>query len=113
IANAVSDYTLEITVNPNQEVISDMDLASTYNELRFKRYTYKGKNRLDFTLFINSSKQFYSYRNEVVEVVNGIRNNKLNEIQQALIIDKVTKYVAQNIGAYPFKKITVSQTDYD
>lgn len=113
IANAVSDYTLEITVNPNQEVISDMDLASTYNELRFKRYTYKGKNRLDFTLFINSSKQFYSYKNEVVEVVNGIRNNKLNEIQQALIIDKVTKYVAQNIGAYPFKKITVSQTDYD
>lgn len=113
IANAVSDYELEIKVDPKINVITDLNVVSTYNEIGFKKFTFKGKDRLDFALYINSDKSFYSYKNEVVEVVNGLKNNKLNEIQQALIIDKITKYVTANIGDYPHKKIIVSQTDYD
>ena len=113
VANAVSDYDFEITVNSKTEVITDLDVVSVYNEIGFKRLKYKGINRLDFLLFIYLDKRFYSYKNEVVEVVNGLQNNKLNQIQQALIIDKITKYVDVNIGDYPHKKIIVSQTDYD
>ena len=113
VANAVSDYDFEITVNSKTEVITDLDVVSVYNEIGFKRLKYKGINRLDFLLFIDLDKRFYSYKNEVVEVVNGLQNNKLNQIQQALIIDKITKYVDVNIGDYPHKKIIVSQTDYD
>jgi regulation of enolase protein 1 (concanavalin A-like superfamily) len=29
------------------------------------------------------------------------------------LIDKITNYVKENLGTYPFKKITVSQTDYE
>ncbi len=112
-ANAVSDYDFEITVDPKTEVITDLDPVSVYNEIGFKKLKYKGMNRLDFLLFIHLDKRFYSFKNEVVEVVNGLQNNKLNQIQQALIIDKITKYVDVNIGAYPHKKIIVSQTDYD
>ena len=113
IANAISDYEIEIKVGPKMEVVSDLDLVSVYRELGLAKHTYAGKERLDFTIFITSDKKFYSYKNEVVEVVNGLQNTKTNELQQALIIDKITKYVAQNIGKYPYKKITVSQTDYD
>ena len=113
IANAISDYEIEIKVGPKMEVTSDLDLVSVYREIDLAKHKYAGKDRLDFSLFINSSKKFYSYKNEVVEVVNGLHNTKINDIQQALIIDKITKYVDENVGAYPYKKITVSQTDYD
>ncbi len=113
IANAVSDYDIEIKVPANAEVVSDLDVVSTYRDLSVAKHRFSGANRKEFHLFINPVRTFYSYKNEVVEVANGLQNAKVNEIQQALIVDRITKYVDQNIGDYPYRKITVSQSDYD
>ncbi|MBF6608328.1 MAG: aminopeptidase [Flavobacterium sp.] len=113
IANAQSDYDVEIKVGPKVHVISDLDIAQTYREATIAKHHFTGKNRKDFHLFIEPLKSFHSYKNEVVEVANGLRSDKVTEIQQALIIDRITKYVQSNVGDYPYRKITVAQADYD
>ena len=112
-ANSISDYDIDIKIS------SSLDLNSDLNEIQKKTidslnyYSLFGKNRLDFTLFIDDHKEFSIYKNSEVEVISNLRDNRLNDIQRAIIINKVVSFIAENLGKYPHEKITVSQADYD
>ena len=41
------------------------------------------------------------------------KDNNINDIQKAIIINRVAEFVTELIGKYPNEKITVSQTDYE
>jgi hypothetical protein len=113
IANAVSDFDVEFTINKKAQVYSDLDVITTYQDITKLKYGYRGKNRTDFNLFIEPEAAFHSFTNEEVEVVNGLENTKVSDVQKAMIVDRVVKYVSQSVGDYPFQKITISQTDYE
>ena len=46
-------------------------------------------------------------------MVSNIEDKRLDEIQIALVIDKVTNYIAKSIGKPSFNKIIVSNEDYE
>lgn len=104
-ANAVSDYELILKTSDNLVVTTDLD--------KINATTFSGKNRLDFNLFLEKKSSFFNFSNNDLTVVSNLKDNRLNDIQKALAIEKVVDYVSQNIGKYPFQKITVSQTDYE
>ena len=72
-----------------------------------------GKNRTDFSLFVESKSSFYSYKNGSIEVVTNLKDSKLNDIQKAIIVDRVVNFTTNFIGKYSHEKITVSQADYE
>jgi len=114
IANAVTDYEMEIKVPNLYAVTSDLNkIAEEKSNTAFKTISFSGKNRTDFNLFIEKQNSFKSYDNGLVEVVSNLKNKKINEIQKALIIDRVVTFANGFIGKYPHEKITVSQVDYD
>lgn len=113
IANAVTDYELQIKV-PNQFIVTtDLDSVSKDTSSTFSTYLFSGRSRTDFNLFIEKQNTFNSYNNGEVEVLSNLKNKRLNEIQKAIIINKVITFTNDFIGKYPHKKITVSQADYD
>lgn len=112
-SNGVSDIDLEIKIPSNLKVNSDLNEIQKVKSDNFTTYKLSGKNRLDFGLFIVKKTEFSSYKNSAIEVVSNMQDNRLNDIQKALVIDKIVNYVAENIGDYPFEKITVSQADYE
>ena len=114
IANASTDYELEIKL-PNQYAITT-DLNSVSKNVSnpaFTSYSFSGKNRTDFNLILEKQNSFRSYSNGDWEVLSDLKNKKINEIQCALIIDRVATFTNEFIGKYPHQKITVSQADYD
>jgi len=112
-ANAASDIDIEIKVPANLDVSSDLnEIAKTKNN-NVTTYTLSGKNRINFGFFLDKRTTFLSYKNSDIEVVTNMEETRLNDIQKAIVIDKVVNYVTQNIGSYPFEKITVSQVDYE
>ena len=112
-ANGVSDIDLEIKVPATLEVSSDLNVIEKVKNNDFTIYKLAGKNRIDFGLFLDKKTTFSSSKNSFVEVVSNLRENRLKDVQKSLVIDKIVNYVAENIGVYPFEKITVSQTDYE
>jgi hypothetical protein len=112
-ANAVSDYDVEVTVAQNFDLHSDLNETKKENINGSNVYHLSGKNRLDFNLFIDSKNAFEVYKNGGLEVVSNIKANKLDDIQRAIVVDKIVTYINENIGKYPNQKITVSQADYD
>ncbi len=114
IANATADYKIEIKI-PNQYAITT-DLNSVSKDVSnndYSVYSFLGKNRTDFSLYIEKQNSFRTYDNGLIEVETNIKNKKIDEIQKAIIIDRVVSFATDFIGKYPHEKITVSQTDYD
>lgn len=112
-SNAVSDYDLEVKVSQGFDLYSDLNETQKETQSTSNVYHLSGKNRLDFNLFLDNKKDFEFYKNEGFEVVSNLRDRKLNEIQRAIIVNKIVSYVNENLGAYPNGKITVAQADYD
>ena len=113
IANTISDFDIRIKVPQNLEVTSDLNSIKTSQNDTFSIYELKGNNRIDFSLFLEPKSSFISFKNSSVEVVTNLKNNKLDNIQKAVVIDRVVNFTKDWIGKYPFEKITVSETDYE
>ncbi|MEG0850757.1 MAG: aminopeptidase, partial [Flavobacterium sp.] len=114
IANAVTDYQVEIKIPANYSITTDLNSVSkdASNPL-FSTYSYAGNNRIDFNLIIEKQNNFRSYNNGSLEVLSDLNNKKISEIQKAIVINRVTAFANDFIGKYPHEKITVSQADYD
>lgn len=113
IANGVSDFDVSIKLPQYFEITTDLNEQKVTQDNSSKTYHFSGKDRLDFNLFIEPKTTFYSYKNSIVNVETNLKENRLDDIQKALVIDRVINFVNENIGNYPFEKITVSQTDYE
>lgn len=105
IANAVSDYDLEIRLPKNLEVFTDLNKVS--------ENVYSGKNRLDFNLFFGKKNEFESFKNEKIEVITDFRDNRVDDIQRAIVIDKIVNWVDENLGKYPHQKLFLAKADYE
>ena len=112
-ANAVSNFDLEIKIPSQLDLSTDLNEISKIINSDFTIYKLNGKNRIDFGLFLDHKTEFSSYKNSDIEVISNMKDDRLNDIQRAIAVDKVVNYVKDNIGNYPFEKITVSQTDYE
>ena len=112
-ANAQSDFDLEITLNKNLSLFTDLNELKQESQQQTKTYFLSGKKRLEFSLSIDLKKDFSIYKNKEVEVVSNLDDKHLSDIQKALAIDKITLFVSEKLGAFPHEKIMVSQVDYD
>jgi len=114
IANASTDYQIEIKLPSNYSITTDLNSVSKdISNPSFSTYLFSGNNRTDFNFFIEKQNTFKSYDNGLVEVLSDLKTKKLDEIQKAIIIDRVTTFANDFIGKYPHERITISQVDYD
>lgn len=113
IANAISDYDITIKIPSNSALTTDLNVKKNISNDIHSSYKLTGNNRTDFSLFIEPKNSFSSFKNSSIEVLTNINHNKLDDIQKAIIVDRVTTFTKDLIGQYPHDKITVSQTDYD
>ena len=113
IANAPSDFEIEMLVDKKFAVTTDLDSNQAIEKEMGNFYQLKGSDRTDFSIFIEPKASFYSFQTNNTEVVTNLKDENLSIIQQARIIDCISLFVADLIGKYPHKKIIVSQTDYD
>ncbi len=113
IANGVSDIDLKIVFPENLQLISDLDISEKTKNQNIKTFYLNGKGRLDFSLIFDLKSTFQIYRNDFIEVENSLEGKKVDDIKKAIIVDRILHFVHDNIGSYPNKKITVSETDYE
>lgn len=113
ITNGLSDYEIEIRVPHNFDVISDLNEIKRTPIKDNMFYQFSGKNRLDFSMFIEPKTSFFSFKNSSQEVITNLKETKLTEVNKAIVIDEIINFVESELGVYPHPKITVSQTDYE
>src|SRR5690606_9134217 len=65
-----------------------------------------------FVLYITREPFFHSYNNDHLEVRLGFTDDKVTDIQKALIVDRIVNFTAEHIGEFPHPALVVSEADY-
>lgn len=113
IANAVSNFEIDLKIPANLEATTDLNSFKTVANQGFINYKLSGENRSDFSLILEPTSTFKQYKNADIEIYTDVKNNKLDDIQKAIVIDRIVNFTSDLIGKYPHEKILVSQTNYD
>lgn len=113
IANAYSSFEIDLKIPKNLEAITDLKSSKITTNEAFTTYKLSGNNRTNFGLIIEPKSYFESFKNSTVEVLTNLKNNKLDAIQKAIVIDRVVNFTNDLIGKYSHEKIIISQADYE
>ncbi|CAM3897042.1 MULTISPECIES: aminopeptidase [Flavobacterium] len=113
ISNAPSDYEIEFEIPKNYTVTSDLNANNETEESTKENYIFKfkGSNKFDVTAVFTTKQEFVNYKNDIIEVSSNF-NSKIEDVEKAVIIDKITRFVNEKIGKSPRNKLIVSQEDY-
>ena len=113
ITNAPADYQITFKTPQSQRLFTDLNVVSTDNQGKHTIYMLEGKNRMDFCIYTEQQITFNRYKNDIADVYTNLKDNRLDDIQKAVIIDKVVKFTDENIGSTTNSTIIVSQADYE
>ncbi len=104
-------FAIDLTIS----IPDDYAITSDLNQIKQEGNTYSFSNKKvsDIPLYLEKNNTFVSYKNATIEVVSNVKDTKVNDIQKAIVIDKVVNFVNENLGKNQLQKITVSQSDYE
>ena len=109
MSNGISDIDLDINIPLGFELTSDLILVNKTDN----SYSFSGKNTLQTAFYLEKKSTFSVYKNDLLSVSSNIKEDKVSEINKAIIIDKIVQYVAEKLGKPVVKNITVAQVDYE
>ena len=108
IANGLSNYEINLTFPENVKIATDLNIIEkTKNSVLLK-----GNERNSVNIYFQTNNTFENYSDNGLEISTNLNQKKLDEIEKALIIDKIVNFATMNLGKYPHEKILVSSVDY-
>jgi len=107
-ANAPSDYTINLRLTRARRVFSDLDVVGTGTS-----YRLEGRSRTGFGIWLDPDMRFEQFRNSAGTVTTDIVARKVDAVSKAIIIDRITRFVTDSLGHYPYGDVVVSQADYE
>lgn len=113
IANAVSDYDIKLTLPKSIYLNTDLIEKDKYDVKGSWVYELEGKNIMGFNLALEAFNSYQAYKTNNAEVVCNLRDNRITELQKGALINQIAEFTETHLGTYPYKKIMVTQADYE
>ncbi|WP_329806371.1 gluzincin family metallopeptidase [Flavobacterium facile] len=108
LTSEISNYKLDIQ-HDNLFLTTDLDVAfSTSNSSQLI-----GNSRTNFFIALEKEISYEEFKNKRINVITNLKSKDVPIYYKVLVIEKITNYVAENIGISNQEKIMVSQEDYD
>ncbi|WP_248722842.1 metalloprotease [Seonamhaeicola sp. ML3] len=107
------DLNLEINYPNGYYLTSSLDSENIIQNIKNQHIRLYGKNRVCNKLFLRKTKDFNTIENSDLSLVSSVKDGGLEVIDKVLITEKVLDFIKQNIGAYPHKKLLITQIDYE
>ncbi|ARV08684.1 metalloprotease [Winogradskyella sp. PC-19] len=106
---------LNITLNypKNYNLVSELNTISENENSDIKTTILKGNNRVDTYLSLSKNNTFNQVTTDDFTLVSDIYEKGLSPQSKAIITDRVTGFLMENLGEYPHERLLVSQIDYN
>lgn len=75
--------------------------------------TLRGTKRKSCDIILNSLRPFQKHVTPYLFVVTDIESRKYDEIRQGISIDRITRFIYENLGSFPYEQLLVSEIDFD
>ncbi len=94
-------------------------LGTNFNEVNIttfpgKQYaSLKGTGRKSADIILNADKKFVKHVTPHLMVVTDIEDNRYDEVLQGLSINRITRFIDENLGDFPYEQLLVSEIDFN
>jgi hypothetical protein len=94
-------------------------LGSNFSDLSNKRFpgkqymTLRGSNRKSCDIILNPYNRFIKHLSPDMIVVSDIVAGKYNSVEQGISISRITRFMRENLGDFPFEQLLVSEIDFN
>lgn len=107
-----SNFRIRLHTPRQYSVISDLDIIDE-GFVKDERITQlSGRDRVKSIIYIERIPSFESIKTDKFEVLTNIDEKKVNPAIRALVIDRIVHFLDERLGAYPFKKMVISNSEY-
>ncbi len=107
-----STFNIKIITPRLFKVTSDLNVISEIPSENTRITILEGNNRMRAELYLEKQLSFETIVTDRLEVITNIDDKKVNAPLKALTIDRITQFLQDKIGSYPFEKMVVSEIDY-
>ncbi|MCX2719682.1 metalloprotease [Lentiprolixibacter aurantiacus] len=96
-----------------------LDMGTNFNEVNImpfpdKNYaTLSGVNRKSCDIILNAQWEFIKHVTSNLVVATDIRSNKYDNISQGVSINRITDFITENLGKFPYEQLLVSEIDFN
>lgn len=108
-----SNVSIKLSFPSNYNLTSELDIIDSSNTNGQKTIALEGKDRIDTYLSLRQNQDFNQVTTDDFTLVSDIYEKGLTPEAKAIITDRVTKFLTDNLGDYPHQRLLVSQIDYD
>jgi hypothetical protein len=78
-----------------------------------KQATLEGVNRKSCYIILNSLKKFTKHVTPELIVVTDLKATKYDEISQGVSINRISRFIHDNLGDFPYEQLLVSEVDFN
>lgn len=78
-----------------------------------KQATLEGVNRKSAYIILNSQKKFTKHVTPELIVVTDLKATKYDEISQGVSINRISRFIHDNLGDFPYEQLLVSEVDFN
>ncbi len=108
-----SEVLLQIEHPNGYALTSELDTSNIVQLTNKQIVNLKGENRINNKLFLSKKSDFKTLQADDLAIVSNINDEGLEIIDKVLITEKITKFIFNNLGTYPHKRLLLTQIDYD
>lgn len=106
------DLKLKITTPPNYELFSSFEDQKLEFNQNFKIYSFPEQSIVDTDIYILKNSEFEITDTEFGTLITDIGSDDLTPQIKSIITYRILGFLKEKLGNYPFKRIIVSEEDY-
>ncbi|MTE25989.1 metalloprotease [Winogradskyella ouciana] len=110
-----ADVTITLTHPLNYRATSELDVIAMNPNTESRQQTtiLHGKDRVDTYLSLNKFPRYGFVQTDDLILISNINEKGLPGSDKAILTDRITQFLAENLGEYPYKQLLVSSIDYN
>tara|TARA_B100000795_G_scaffold190817_1_gene145396 strand:+ start:14570 stop:17386 length:2817 start_codon:yes stop_codon:yes gene_type:complete len=108
---APTSFAITLTMPEAFSLSTGLDVVNTRILNGAKTITLTGDERINAPIFLGKNSFFERVVTDKVEVQSNIYQSKVKPTMRAIFLDRMVYFLDDKIGAYPFKKIVVSDQE--
>jgi len=108
-----ADLTFKIEFPLNYQLVSELNTLDIKQTPDKQTYFLHGKNRVNTHLIVTKFSNFKFVQTDNFTIYSDLSSSSIPSEEKALITDKITRFITEQLGEYPHERLLITKNDYD
>ncbi|MEM5565151.1 metalloprotease [Psychroserpens sp. AS72] len=107
-----ADLKLQIEFPINYQLISELNTLDIKQTLDKQTFFLHGKDRVNTHLILKKFSDFKFVQTDDFTIFSNLSSEGIPSEEKAIITDKITRFITENLGEYPHERLLITKDDY-